>query len=325
MVDKLQVKKMKLRPMLLVFVVVASGLMLSVHLVLVSNRAQNYIRVALEIPVEKDGRHTNVELNIQSVMETKRNIIRDTETNSQPTEVSKVIQDRQWRGIVKKEEEEVLENEDEQYEVLLDTGEYELLEKDMDQDIDIELPPPILRHHKHHFYRKKKRLNLKPTIPTLHNAVTLNTNTPTSEAVSFSTKRTNVGSNSSNGDVKKLNEPYVMSKKQYYSIRQMASTQSPQTHTPHHHIPRNYSSQISTCSQPPCLQYLTSTERFIFNKCQKRTVTKKSKESVPGCQCKFRKRVGKKNIAVVSLPGSGNTWVRGLLEKASGLCTGSSL
>ena len=27
-------------------------------------------------------------------------------------------------------------------------------------------------------------------------------------------------------------------------------------------------------------------------------------------------------VALVSFPGSGNTWVRGLLEQASGICTG---
>ena len=32
---------------------------------------------------------------------------------------------------------------------------------------------------------------------------------------------------------------------------------------------------------------------------------------------------GKPVVALVSLPGSGNTWVRGLLQKATGVCTGS--
>jgi hypothetical protein len=29
------------------------------------------------------------------------------------------------------------------------------------------------------------------------------------------------------------------------------------------------------------------------------------------------------NVALISFPGSGNTWIRGLLEKATGICTGS--
>ena len=30
-------------------------------------------------------------------------------------------------------------------------------------------------------------------------------------------------------------------------------------------------------------------------------------------------------VALVSFPGSGNTWVRGLLEQATGVCTGRSV
>ena len=29
-------------------------------------------------------------------------------------------------------------------------------------------------------------------------------------------------------------------------------------------------------------------------------------------------------VALVSFPGSGNTWVRGLLQQATGVCTGES-
>ena len=29
-------------------------------------------------------------------------------------------------------------------------------------------------------------------------------------------------------------------------------------------------------------------------------------------------------VALVSYPGSGNTWTRGLLEKATGVCTGTA-
>ena len=31
---------------------------------------------------------------------------------------------------------------------------------------------------------------------------------------------------------------------------------------------------------------------------------------------------GRYPIALASFPGSGNTWLRGLLEKATGICTG---
>ena len=40
-------------------------------------------------------------------------------------------------------------------------------------------------------------------------------------------------------------------------------------------------------------------------------------------RCQFRDSKYHNPVALVSLPGSGNTWVRGLLEKATGICTGS--
>ena len=49
--------------------------------------------------------------------------------------------------------------------------------------------------------------------------------------------------------------------------------------------------------------------RYAFNKMQ--------------CSCELMNGAGRKRFGLVSLPGSGNTWVRGLLEKATGVCTGS--
>ena len=40
-------------------------------------------------------------------------------------------------------------------------------------------------------------------------------------------------------------------------------------------------------------------------------------------RCQFRSSEGHDPVAFVSVPGSGNTWVRGLLEMATGICTGS--
>ena len=39
-------------------------------------------------------------------------------------------------------------------------------------------------------------------------------------------------------------------------------------------------------------------------------------------QCCFMDGSKRAAVALVSAPGSGNTWVRGLLEKATGVCTG---
>lgn len=48
--------------------------------------------------------------------------------------------------------------------------------------------------------------------------------------------------------------------------------------------------------------------------------------SLPKCSCHLKKDRAKhmhKRVALVSLPGSGNTWVRGLLERATNICTGA--
>ena len=39
-------------------------------------------------------------------------------------------------------------------------------------------------------------------------------------------------------------------------------------------------------------------------------------------ECQFMNRTNRLSVPLVSLPGSGNTWTRGLLEKATGICTG---
>lgn len=46
--------------------------------------------------------------------------------------------------------------------------------------------------------------------------------------------------------------------------------------------------------------------------------------SLTKCSCHLRaKRPDNRRVALISLPGSGNTWVRGLLEHATSVCTGA--
>ena len=46
--------------------------------------------------------------------------------------------------------------------------------------------------------------------------------------------------------------------------------------------------------------------------------------SLAKCSCHLRrKNLDNRRVALVSLPGSGNTWVRGLLERSTNICTGS--
>lgn len=46
-------------------------------------------------------------------------------------------------------------------------------------------------------------------------------------------------------------------------------------------------------------------------------------ESTSSCKCHFLAQPLRDPVGLASLPGSGNTWVRGLLERATGICTGA--
>ena len=46
--------------------------------------------------------------------------------------------------------------------------------------------------------------------------------------------------------------------------------------------------------------------------------------NITECSCHLRaKKLSNRRMALVSLPGSGNTWVRGLLERVTNICTGA--
>ncbi len=47
----------------------------------------------------------------------------------------------------------------------------------------------------------------------------------------------------------------------------------------------------------------------------------KEKDHASG-ECHFMNGSSRSAVALASFPGSGNTWARGLLEKATGVCTG---
>ena len=392
-------ERMQLRPLLLVCVAVVSAIISGFHLYLVSSRGQRYISVALEIPVES---RTNLELNIQSVQEIGNQLVggevlehKDGESGIvSHSNVEEVPKDLNLSlvvnngtnielGILEEEEEvgKLEEGDEEEYEVLLDTGEYELEEKDMDKEEEEEresVAPQTQREKRR--YKKKRGDHTTARLPAITQPTVLATTVGNTEllvrertmeregekreSVAPQTQRekrrykkkrgdhttarlpavtqptvlaTTVGNTEllvrertmeREGEVERATAgivknrgPHVVSKEDYYVKHATSTYQPPTTHTHHHH--HNITRTPSQCSHPPCLQYLSAQERYIFNKCQKRTITKVS-HGVPACKCRFRNGVGKKRAAIVSLPGSGNTWIRGLLEKASGLCTGKT-
>lgn len=73
-------------------------------------------------------------------------------------------------------------------------------------------------------------------------------------------------------------------------------------------------------SHSQCIEFLSHTELAMYKDCQARMAKWHIGKE---CQCQFMNTSGHSQVALVSLPGSGNTWLRGLLERATGVCTGS--
>ena len=77
------------------------------------------------------------------------------------------------------------------------------------------------------------------------------------------------------------------------------------------------------CNSSICYEYLSRTESVFFNKCLNKTVDKETKFGpIQKGRCHFMNGTGRYPVALASFPGSGNTWLRGLLEKVTRICTG---
>ena len=84
----------------------------------------------------------------------------------------------------------------------------------------------------------------------------------------------------------------------------------------------------NNCSDPVCSEYLTQQDKKNFEKCTSRARMRYSQlfndtdVTLPLGKCHFMNGINRAPVVLVSFPGSGNTWVRGLLEQATGVCTG---
>ena len=82
-----------------------------------------------------------------------------------------------------------------------------------------------------------------------------------------------------------------------------------------------------------CMEYLTQRDKRNFETCVSRARVQYSQLLnlndtdffFPLGKCHFMNGTNWAAVALVSFPGSGNTWVRGLLEQATGVCTGRSV
>lgn len=74
-----------------------------------------------------------------------------------------------------------------------------------------------------------------------------------------------------------------------------------------------------------CKVYLQPRDRHFYSLCMDK-VKAFSKDLPPMDNgCHFINGTKRKPVALVSFPGSGNTWVRQMLEKVTGICTGSDI
>ena len=77
--------------------------------------------------------------------------------------------------------------------------------------------------------------------------------------------------------------------------------------------------QKTECKSRICHEYLSKTDMGYFAFCWRKTnLTSEPNRSA----CKFLNATGRPPIALASFSGSGNKWVRGLLQLATGVCTG---
>ena len=79
----------------------------------------------------------------------------------------------------------------------------------------------------------------------------------------------------------------------------------------------------SACKDKRCSSLLTSIQRAKYRQCKVHNSFYAKRLATIPARCVFRESKDHAPVALVSVPGSGNTWVRGLLEKATGICTGS--
>ena len=79
------------------------------------------------------------------------------------------------------------------------------------------------------------------------------------------------------------------------------------------------------CSDPPCMERLSKSDLRQYYKCIERMQSLAGTAMPKEKGCVFASDNSHLPVALISFPGSGNTWVRQLLEATTGICTGSTM
>lgn len=85
----------------------------------------------------------------------------------------------------------------------------------------------------------------------------------------------------------------------------------------------DFTQEQEQCKETHCPEFLKGDDISRWLKCT--YLARKVAQNISSqiSKCSFIDQSERDPVALVSLPGSGNTWVRGLLEEATGLCTGA--
>lgn len=84
-------------------------------------------------------------------------------------------------------------------------------------------------------------------------------------------------------------------------------------------------SPTSVCEDFACRDQLSSYDKLLYMSCVGKVKTFVGVKNPSDNGCRFFVTQSRKPVALISFPGSGNTWVRQLLESGSGICTGSTM
>ena len=89
------------------------------------------------------------------------------------------------------------------------------------------------------------------------------------------------------------------------------------------HVPRPWIGSYQ-CKDVICSEFLYERDWNCVGKCVNNVSKKHINKVRPTLRpaCHFMNGTSRRGVALLSFPGSGNTWLRGLLEKATGICTG---
>lgn len=149
---------------------------------------------------------------------------------------------------------------------------------------------------------------------------------PSPGAYSRSHNITEIASNGSSGMGEASKDPQIVGSKDTQTKgRQIADTKDPQIVEPKNVTKTTEATKMAapSCKEELCSEFLDKVSKRFFQRCNAKALGA-TKQPFQSAKCHFMSANGRGDpVGLVSVPGAGCTWLRGLLEKATGVCTGS--